>query len=57
MLRFARNHPVMLRVPPLLEKEGRKLSPPLTRRGGAAGDGAVWGVGCGVSAYLMTNPG
>jgi hypothetical protein len=51
-----RNHPVTLRVPPLLEKEGRNFSPPLTRRGGAVGDGAVWGIGvkvigvrCGVS--------
>jgi len=30
-------------MPPLLEKEGRNYtSPPITRRGGAAGDGVVW---------------
>jgi hypothetical protein len=37
-----RNHPVTLRIPSSLEKEG-SISPPLTRRGGARGAGAVWG--------------
>jgi hypothetical protein len=32
------------RVPPLFERRRRSFSPPLTRRGGAEGDGAVWGM-------------
>jgi hypothetical protein len=43
-LRVGSHHPVTLRVPPLLRQEGSVFfSPPLTRRGGAAGAGAVWG--------------
>ena len=41
--RAGSHHPVTLRVPPLLGQEGSvPSSPPLTRRGGAEGDGAVW---------------
>jgi hypothetical protein len=28
-----------------LKKEGRSFSPPLTKRDGASGDAAVWGIG------------